>query len=86
MSRLLRDSAERHVNKTLQLLQKGKQMEALTELEKAEEAIKFLLDDPENEFFQKNLKMKFTNFISLGNFLYNLGRFPQAQNSTNCLC
>ncbi|HEY3360503.1 MAG TPA: tetratricopeptide repeat protein [Methanosarcina sp.] len=36
MSRLLRDSAERHVKKTIQLMQKGTQDEALKELELAE--------------------------------------------------
>ena len=40
MSGSLRDSAERHFQKTLSLMQKGKPEEALKELEKAEEAAK----------------------------------------------
>jgi Uncharacterized protein conserved in bacteria len=40
MSRLLRDLAERHFQKALQLLQKKKHKEALKELEKADEAAK----------------------------------------------
>ena len=40
MSGRLRDSAERHFQKTLSLMQKGKPEEALKELEKAEEAAK----------------------------------------------
>ena len=38
MSKRLRDSAERHIQKTISLMQESKNKEALKELEKAEEA------------------------------------------------
>ncbi len=80
MSRSLSDSAERHFQKTLSLMQKGKSVEAFKELEKAEEAAKLLLKDPENEFFQINLKMKFDDVFALGYRLYDIGYFSQARN------
>ena len=49
MSESLRDSAERHFQKTLSLMQKGKPEEALKELEKAEEAAQ---EVEANEFSQ----------------------------------
>ena len=61
-------------------MQKGKHEEALKELEKAEEAAKSLLKDSGNEFFQTNLQVIFNNVFTLGYYLYNTGRFPQAQN------
>jgi tetratricopeptide (TPR) repeat protein len=80
MSRRLSDSAERRFQKVLSLIQKGKSVEALKELEKAEEAAKLRLKDPENEFYQTNLQMNFTNVFNLGYFLQSTGRFSQAQN------
>jgi tetratricopeptide (TPR) repeat protein len=80
MSKSLRDSAGRSIKKTLLLMEKGKQEEALKELENAEEAAKLLLKDPENEFFQANLQMNFNNVFNIGYFLQITGRFPQAQN------
>lgn len=80
MSESLRDSAERHFQKTLFLMQTGKPEEAFKVLEKAEEAAKLLLKYPENEFFQANLQMSFDNVFNLGYLLYNMGRFSQAQN------
>ena len=80
MSESLRDSAERHFQKTLFLMQNRKYEEALKELEKAEEAVKLLLKNPENKFFQANLRMNFNNVFTLGYNLHDMGRFPQAQN------
>ena len=57
MSKSLRDSAGRSIKKTLLLMQKGKPEEALKELEKAEEAIKPLLNSPEKEFIQESFQI-----------------------------
>ncbi|MCC4766609.1 tetratricopeptide repeat protein [Methanosarcina sp. DH1] len=80
MSESLRDSAGRHFQKTLSLMQEGKLEEALKELEQAEETAKLLLKDPENEFFQADLQTSFYNVFTLGYRFYDMGRFPQAQN------
>jgi tetratricopeptide (TPR) repeat protein/predicted amidohydrolase len=80
MSESLRDSAINPYNKALELIEKDQDNEFLEVLEKAENTAKILLNDPENEFFQTNLEMNFSNAFTLGNFLYDLRRFPQAQN------
>jgi hypothetical protein len=55
----------------------------LKELRKAEEAIKLLLNDPEDKFFQTGLQMKLNNVLDLGNLLYKRGCFPGHKISTN---
>ena len=80
MSESLRDSSINYLNEALELMKKDQNKKALKELEKAEEAAKFLLKDQENEFFQANLQTSFNNVFTLGYCLYDMGRFPQAQN------
>ena len=48
-------------------MQKGKPEEALKELEKAEEAAKILLNDPENKSFQESRQINLKNVVTLGN-------------------
>ncbi len=80
MSRSLRDSAERSIQKTLLLMQKGKQEEALKELEKAEKAAKILLKYTENEFFSGKPPDETSNnvFTILEHFLENHGTFSSS--------
>jgi len=80
MSKSLRDSARRSIKNTLLLIQKGKQEEALKELENTEKAAKILLNYIDNEFSQANLQIDLNNVFNLGYFLKITGRFPQAQN------
>lgn len=79
MSECLRDLSIKYLNETLELIKEGKSIEALKELEKAEEAAKLLLIYSENEFFQTNLQIKFNDVFTLGQRLDNMGRFSQAQ-------
>jgi len=80
MSEGLRDSAGRHFQKTLSLMQEGNLEKALKELKQTEETAKLLLKDPKNEFFQSNLQKSFYNVFTLGYNLHDIGRFSQAQN------
>ena len=77
MSKSLRDSAGRSIKKTLLLMQKGKQEEALKELEKAEEAAKVLLKDLKTNFPGKppdELQQRVQSWI----FLIKHGTFPSS--------
>ncbi|AKB31912.1 hypothetical protein MSSIH_1222 [Methanosarcina siciliae HI350] len=76
----MREAPERYFQTALFLIQKKRYVEALKSLDNAAEVAKILLNDPDNKFFQTKLKTNLSNTFTFGNFLYNTGRFPQAQN------